>query len=404
MYAKLEKIPKTILTLLYGVVLVWVLLLGYEWGKTYFENQQKSAYKEVPFELKLKAKPEDVIYSQAYKTPSGIDEVKYAYLTEEVLPIPNEDISRRTPASQTEVLEKYKDENGKPMEKLHTTFVSKPQFYKISGTWRQIEYATTTAEVFSMSGAIPYIQRRELAERVIPGDTVFGATSTFYPDPNVETNSVDGYIGCTDSASNLWSTCHDATAGDISDDSSTILYLEASFTRGVGDTCPPFGCTPPDTYAIYRVFLLFNTASLPDNSTITATTLSIYVSSKTTTNSDTIELVTSTPASNTGLIVGDFDQISTVQQASGISISSLTASAYNAFTLNATGKGNVNLTGVTKFAIRTGQDRSNTAPGTEGSDNVGASSADVSGTSQDPKLDVTYTLPGGFSVGNWFPF
>ena len=393
MYAKLEKIPKTILTLLYGVVLVWVLLLGYEWGKTYFENQQKSAYKEVPFELKLKAKPEDVIYSQAYKTASGTDEVKYAYLTEEAQSIPNEDVSKRTPVSQTEVLEKYKDENGKPMEKLHTTFVSKPQFYKNSGTWRQVEYATTTSKVFSMSGAIPYIERRELAERLLPGKPVFGATATFYPDPNIEVTSVDGQVQSTISGQATivvcWSAARSGT-GLSSDDVGTTAdsRTTVAFPGGASYTC-----------TMVRTFLLFDTSTLTSAATISSATLGVYV---TTQSGGIIHLITTAPASNTAIATGDWSNVTMTDQAT--SLSSITAGAYNTFTLNSTGLGNISKTSITKFGMAEDRDYTNTTPSVTGTQSTVIASADTAGTSQDPKLDVTYALPGGFSVGNWFPF
>ena len=402
MYTKLRKIPKILLTLLYGVVLVWVLLLGYEWGKTYFVNQQKTAYKEVPFEFKLKAKPEDVIYSQAYKTPSGIDEVKYAYLTEEVLPIPNEDISRRTPASQTEVLEKYKDENGKPMEKLHTTFVSKPQFYQNSGTWRQIEYATTTAEVFSMSGAIPSIQRRELAERIIPGDTVFGATSTFYPNANVETTSVDGFAICSYiggvSAATSWSNARSGTGcnSKTADDTSATSTLQAALNTG----------GPNWVATIERFLFLFDTSSLGSGATISSATVGLYVTAKSSgAQSAAVNIYSSAPASNTGLVAADYDTTGTTAYASNIAITSITTSAYNTFTLNSTGIAAISKTSITKFSLKEAlYDADGTTPTTGLNETLSAGMADTGGTSYDPKLDVTYTLPGGFSVGNWFPF
>lgn len=401
MYSAFSKIPKILLTILYGVVLVWVLLLGYEWGKTYFENQQKTAYQEIPFEFKLKAKPEDVIYSQAYKTASGTDEVKYAYVAGDVSAIPNEDISRRTPVSQTEVLEKYKDEKGKPMEKLHTTFLSKPQMYQKNGKWRQVEYATTTAEVFSMSGAIPYIQRRELAERIIPGTTVFGATSTFYPDPNTETTSVDGYGLCSFiggvSAATSWSNARSGTSCSTktADDTSATSTLQVALNVG----------GPNWVATIERFLFLFDTSSLGSGATISSATVGLYVTAKGSgAQSVAVNIYSSAPASNTGLVAADYDTTGTTAYASNIAITSITTSAYNTFTLNSTGIAAISKTSITKFSLKEAlYDAGGTTPTSGLNETLSAGMADTGGTSYDPKLAVTYTT-GSFSMGQWFPF
>jgi hypothetical protein len=387
---------------LYVVVLVWAILYGYEWVSTYFENQQKEAYQQAPINLKLKSKPQDVIYSEAYKTASGTDAVKYAYLTEEVPVAPGEAIDRRTPNSQTKVLD-TKQEGTKKIETLNTRFFSKPQMYQENGKWRQIEYATTTSEVFSMSGAIPYIQRRELAEQLLPGTPVYATVSTYYPDPNVETSSVDGHSDCsaTDGSDAGWGTCYPATSGTGADDSGIYLTAAVSHYRS-GDLCPPYECYDY-TYGISRGFMLFNTASLPDSSVISAATISLYVAGKDVTACGWLDLIPTTPASNTAIATADYDQVGTTLQATSLDVSAMSSGAYNAFTLNSTGIGNITLTGVSKFGIREQCDTDGTGPQQFGDGYVTVFSADQTGTSNDPKLDVTYTA-SSFSVGMWFPF
>ncbi len=383
---------------LFALTIVWGVFLAFDWGEEYFATKQSPQYESLPFEFKLKSNPEDVIFSEAYKTEDGKDIVKYAYAAGEVGPQLNEDISRRTPESYTEVIDTFKDEEGKLMETLKTTFMSKPQFYQKEGKWRQVEYATTTPEIFAMSGAIPYVKKRELVEQIIPGVPVFALTSTFYPDPNTETSSVDGHSSCTDYSSN-WSGCWAATSGDFSFDSDVTINVGASYIRGTIDNCPPWECYY-DEYGIVRAFLLFATSALPDNATISSATASIYVTAQT--SPETTHLVTTSPASNTGLTADDFDQVGSVDQATALS--SFSSSAYNAFTLNSTGRGNISLVGVTKFGLRTDSDFINSSPGTEGFYGLDISSADTSGTSQDPKLEVVYTVPSTFSIGMWFSF
>ncbi|MEN9920590.1 MAG: hypothetical protein RL538_483, partial [Candidatus Parcubacteria bacterium] len=338
--------------------------------------------------LKLKSPPKDVIYSQAYKTRRGDDEVKYAYLADEVPPAQGEDISRRTPDSQTEVLEVIQ-EGDKKIEKLKTTFYTSPQMYEDdTGKWRQIEYATTTAEVFSRSGAIPHIKRRELVEWILPGKPLYAATATYYP---VSGTSVDGYVTSTVAG---WAGAHDAVTGTAVDEAA-VTFIAGAIDLGVYTIV-----------TIHRGFLLFSTSALSDDADISAATLDLYATAKTNTDNDgtdKIDIVTSTPASNTTLATADFDAVGTTLQATSIDVTSITTSSDNTFTLNATGRGNISLTGMTKFGVREGHDTGNTAPGLSTGNSVTFSSSDETGTAQDPTLTVTYTVPT-FSMGQWFPF
>jgi hypothetical protein len=396
------------LTTLTAFLVVWVALVSFDWVEEYLASRQSPAYEELPFEFKLKAKPEEVIYSEAYTTGDGRDVVKYAYLAGEVGPQLNEDIARRTPTSYTEVIEQYKDKNNKQIEKLKTTFFSKPRFYRKEGKWRQIEYATTTPDIFSMSGAIPHIKKRELAERLIPGKPVFATVSTYYPDAHTETNSVDGYIyvntvgtgfstgeACTNAFSNAYS---DSGTLAVASDSSSSMSIHA-FAGNTSFEDPDWFCDAE----IHRTFVLFNTADLPDNAVISTATLSLYVQGTLDADndgSDTVNVVSSNPASNTALIAADYDLVGTTLYASAVDITSISTSAYLAISLNSTGIAAVNLTGVSKFGLREGHDLSGTRVNNDTTNSVTFTSAD--GT-DDPKLDVTYTADS-YSFGQWFPF
>jgi hypothetical protein len=397
-----DTIKKYTLHLFHVVLVVWVILLGFDWVSSYLESRSKSVEQETPFELSLKSRPEDVIFSQAKTSSTGKDEVLYAYLSGEASAIPNEDVARRTPNSQTVVLETQHD-GEKITEKLQTTFYGTPQLYKdVEGNWRQIEYATTTPEVFSASGAVQYVKRREFWERLLPGKPVFSAVSTFYPNPSVESTSVDGYIDApsfcgdgTDTQS-AWSTyCVNAATGNSAIDNGTPDQVNSTQFNFYGDF-----------FYISRSFLLFDTSALPDNATINSATFAVYVTATTNSDNDgddTLNLVTTTPASNTALSTADYDQVGSVNQATPLDITSLSTNAYNTFTLNGTGLGNISKTSITKFGLREGHDFINSKIATGMSNYVGFSSADQTGTSQDPKLEVTYTV-NNFSFGQWFPF
>lgn len=175
--------------------------------------------------------------------------------------------------------------------------------------------------------------------------------STFYPDAHPETTSVDGYIGLN-TTQDTWAGRRDRSAGDLTSDSNTRLI--ASLTAG----------TTTDLWTeIYRAFMLFDTASIPDGDTIDLATCELYGRVRDNTNfSQSAALVTSTPASNTAIVLDDFDQLGTVDQAARITFANWITTGFNVFTLNATGRGNISKTGVTKFGLRGSSDADNSPP------------------------------------------
>lgn len=207
------------------------------------------------------------------------------------------------------------------------------------------------------------------------------ATITVYPDPNPETSTVDGWVIKDDSSN--WTTTRDATTGSATSDSGTESYVQSEFN------------TP--NYPIRRVVLLFDTSAIPDGDTIDSAILSMYWDSakaRDTTNGDTVEVVVSNPASNTAVATGDFDRATKwtfTAQATNILISAFTGNAYNDFTLNATGRGNVSKTGISKFGLIGGNDLNNTTPTQRGY--IPLDMAEIAGTGQDPKLVVNYSTP-----------
>ena len=394
---------KFFLKIITALVSVSILVSAGLW---FYEEFQASRYQdEVPFELQLKVPPEKILYSEAYKNGKGRNEIKYAYLAGEVSPMLDEDVARRTPTSQTVVLDTFKDEAGKPFEKLKTTFATDPQFFENNGVWKQIQYATTTQEIFSMSGAIPHIKKRELVERsmhrLLGIKPVFAAVSTFYPDADVETTSVDGHLQSLSTgnvlSSDAWNNARSGASPSV---------FDAAVTNSIHTRITIVPRTGNYIGQIDRSFLLYDTSSLTVNATISSATLSIYITAKNNTNNsgnDTLNIVTTTPASNTTLATGDWGNVGTTLQASAVDLSVLTTTAYNNFSLNSTGLVNISKTGVTKFGLRMGEDINNVQPADDTQNSVTYSAAEEAGTSQDPKLEVTYTV-ASFSMGQWFPF
>jgi hypothetical protein len=200
----------------------------------------------------------------------------------------------------------------------------------------------------------------------------------------------DGYVSYGGSSTQTWATVHNATSGDLADYTGTYTIAE-SFEDSVGT----------NYYGIVRTFLPFDTSGLPDGATITAANLSIYVTA--TVNSDNdgydyIGVVQTTQASNSSLVIGDYNDCGAVnsptQGATAIDITGISTSAYTTFTLSATGIGWINLTGWTYLGIREGHDLAGHPIATNKDDSVTFSPSNYIGTSQDPYLLITYTSGG----------
>lgn len=222
------------------------------------------------------------------------------------------------------------------------------------------------------------------ADKYVPEYSFGFDTLTAYPDAHPETTTVDGYIK-RDVASESWATIHDSTGNEV-DDTSTVLTV----IRITGDSASNMW------EAIARSIFLFNTASIDDAATISAAVLSLYGFGKTDGLSATpnIDIYTSTPASNTALANGDYLQIGTTSQTgTPVTYSGWSTSAYNAFTFNGTGIGNVSKTSVSKFGARNANyDVANTPPTwSSAASFMQCYFADESGTTNDPKLVVTYS-------------
>lgn len=219
---------------------------------------------------------------------------------------------------------------------------------------------------------------------------------TFYPDPNPETTSVDGYAS-KDDAQSSWSTLR-AAVGVASSDIATTLFL-AGFTDGsVSNTF----------YALRRNFTLFDTSSIPDSNNIDSATLSVYqsVASTLDNHSDSVALVEASLASNTAVANGDYEgnKNFNTKFATSKAHASWTNNTYNDFALNSNGLTNISKTGVSKFQFKSEFDLADSPTPTyvssDTTSGVTVISADTAGTSTDPKLLVTHSVAGGVKLFN----
>ncbi len=229
-------------------------------------------------------------------------------------------------------------------------------------------------------------------------------TTTFYPNANPESTSVDGKASASVSYFD-WATIRGTTGcPSCFDDSATtfsvmgLTYQEASTTELPCDT------GTSGWLGLGVGFYLFDTSALTSSATLSSATFSVFgQSSGGNTFNTSIVVTNSNPDSNTAIAGADYSdhttQMATEYGASRLANGSFSTSAYNNFSLNATGLSNVSKTSITKLGTRSSADFDNTDPtsdqcaGALDVDNPIAYSADQTGTSNDPKLAVTYTLP-----------
>lgn len=269
-------------------------------------------------------------------------------------------------------------------------FHIKPVYYETKeGHWRPLSEVAAWhgnknivlkggwAERMSMRYFVWLMRRQRLfrgKELMIEGLTlqprhmVWATDSTFYPDPDPETTTVDGPLNNNGSS---YTTVRNASSCSSAPASADVETGNQNQKNG-------------STYYVCRSVFLFDTSSIGDTDTISAATFSYYVVGALDNNSDSIELVSSTPASNTALITDDYDQFGTTSYGS----TALTGTGNHDITISATGIATISKTGVTKFGTRNAKDISNTSPTSTGYTTIRF--ADYTGTSTDPKLAVTH--------------
>lgn len=224
-----------------------------------------------------------------------------------------------------------------------------------------------------------------LLDRVVPAYSFGYSTLTAYPDTAPgESVSFDGMAqrtGVDQSFSAIRSGAGNASTNSTTFPTSAVQLVSSS--------------TPSQFSRLNRVIELFDTSAIGASGVVTAATLSLYGFARSETlGSTTVEIVSSNPASNTAIANADYGNLGSTSFAS-IAGGSISTSAYNDFTLDAGGVANVSVSGVSKFGHRLGWDLSGTFGGTWTANKTTDYifyNADNTGTSKDPKLEVTYHL------------
>ena len=222
--------------------------------------------------------------------------------------------------------------------------------------------------------------------------------TTFYPAAGAN-SPVDGYMT---SAGTGWDTQHDlATANSTTSATATIMR--------------PMSNIEGSTYRIARCIILFDITSLLDSEVISAVDFYGYATGKDDPENDAqsyVTVVNSTPDSNAAVTQADYNQVgdatnNPTKYSDDIDITGVSTSAYNKWTGNATMISFVQTAqagdNIVKLGLREGHDIEDVAPDVsdgEGS-RITLSTADVAGTSQDPKLVVTHA-PAAVNTSDFF--
>lgn len=221
-----------------------------------------------------------------------------------------------------------------------------------------------------------------VADRLIPRWSFGFLTLTAFPTAGTGGPTGDAMVS-RQVASETFSTIRSG-AGTNTDNSGTALsvIIQASSTSN-------------QFSEIARAVITFDTSSLTSSASISSAVLSGFgeFNGGGLSGDNDWYIAGSTPATNFNFAASDYAQCQTTSFGK-ITNASFSTTAYNDVTLNASGVSNISKTGISKFSLQLGADLNNTAPTWSSGAfmELDVSSADHTGTSQDPKLVVTYTL------------
>ncbi len=150
---------------------------------------------------------------------------------------------------------------------------------------------------------------------------------------------------------------------------------------------------------LQRSIFMFDTSSLPDTATINESIFSLYGSGKSnllglTDSHAGLSIVSTNPASTNNLVAADYNIANwgSTRYATDIGYTAWLTTGYNNFIFNTTGIAAVSKIGITKIGGRLAVDLDNGSPAWVSSKATYLSThaADQTGTSNDPKLVVSY--------------
>lgn len=226
-------------------------------------------------------------------------------------------------------------------------------------------------------------------DRLLPALSFGLATLTAYPQAgsggaNVTCDgSIRNYVGSPVS----WANFRGATLYTVVRNFTGTSNYAGQISRTAG--------TAPRWEDIYRAFYTFNTSTIGAGQAVSAATLSLrgYNSNEDgITGDDSLAVVAFTPANMNTVTDAEFNAFGTTSFASIAFADFKTWENINVLTFNAAGIAHIKMTAPTGVGTEIGADATNTEPGgtTAGEIFYQVYNADNTGTTNDPKLTVTY--------------
>lgn len=204
-------------------------------------------------------------------------------------------------------------------------------------------------------------------------------TFTVYPDYNTEVTSVDGFSQRFSGVSD-WATIQSGD-GTYALDSTARIEIYLSTWYGAGQW-----------HTLNRGHLLFDTSILSGKTVSSATLAMTPTGGRSNTLNSTwgISLCSSNPASNTAIVASDHQNVGSTRFSDTDVAHANPMTGLKTWLLNSSGLSAIDVDGISKFALRHNKDLENVEnfSGTGRTDYVYFYSADQSGTSSDPYLEI----------------
>lgn len=231
------------------------------------------------------------------------------------------------------------------------------------------------------------VKQLKFGSQNIEQGKVGNTTSTFYPDADPETDTVDGVIG-RNNRNETWSAIHDASAGtDVNDSSGSAVgvYIRAHWA------------STNKWKDLERSIFTFDTSSIADTDVLDSATISFYGDGgyNDLTNDAAANVYSANPASDDELVTDDYDTLGTTEFSTSIEFTDFSDNSYNDFLLNSSGEAEIDFTGITRFGLRESEyDATDTEPTWQADkqNRIALHFADYSGTTRDPKLVVEHSM------------
>ncbi|KKS13332.1 MAG: hypothetical protein UU69_C0008G0017 [Candidatus Magasanikbacteria bacterium GW2011_GWA2_41_55] len=363
--------------LVFGII---VIILGVSAVGGVFNELKILGVKEVTTHLRLKVSKEKIL---KHWTEDGVK--KYEYVSDVEVSTNGAELTKNSIVHRKGI-----DEKGKEIFEAKVfsadTFVQEISTKK----WYEIEYATSTEASFNEQLALNWWEK--IKNLVV--SPVYADTMTFYPDADPEVATVDGHAWRS-TAAETWANKIGGAGTSNSSVATThrAIYIDSSATENAWDLN-------------YRTILLFDTSSAPDNAIIDSATISLKVTEAVDTLGITPDyvIVSSTPASNTALANGDYNQLGSTPFSDVLAYGTFTVGQWATSTLNAAGIADISLTSISKFGLRNSNyDLAAIAPAWSSNvySRVTVNSADNIGTASDPFLTIVYhqnTIPTATAI------